>query len=149
MTETRTLEAFRAKFRVEELKVLENRSWTWSVRPGQPTLGAGILSLNRHAGKFSEVTPDELADLAELVSAVEGTIKVAFDHQIMNYLMLMMLDHHVHYHVIPRYESVRTFAGREWVDNGWPALPVIADSQHANEPDLLHHIQEKLRPGIV
>ena len=149
MTETRTLEAFRAKFRVEELKVLENRSWTWSVRPGQPTLGAGILSLNRHAGKFSAVTPDELADLAELVSAVEGTIKVAFDHQIMNYLMLMMLDHHVHYHVIPRYESVRTFAGREWVDNGWPALPVIADSQHANEPDLLHHIQEKLRPGIV
>jgi diadenosine tetraphosphate (Ap4A) HIT family hydrolase len=149
MTETRTLEEFRAKFRVEDLKVLENRSWTWSVRPGQPTLGAGILSLNRHAGKFSDVSAEEMTGLAEMAGAVEGTIKAAFDHNIMNYLMLMMVDHHVHYHVIPRYAGTRSFAGREWVDNGWPALPVIGDSQHTDDPGLLHHIQEKLKPGIV
>ena len=64
-------------------------------------------------------------------------------------LMLMMVDHHVHYHVIPRYASVRTFAGREWVDNGWPAVPVIADNQHQDDPGILHLIQEKLKPGIV
>ena len=149
MSETRTLNEFRNKFRVEDLKVLENHSWTWSVRPGQPTLGSGILSLNRHATKFSEVSEEEMKELTELVRAIEGTIKAAFDHQIMNYLMLMMVDHHVHYHVIPRYEGARTFAGREWVDNGWPALPVIADSQHADDPKLLHHIQEELRPVIV
>ena len=88
MTETRTFEEFRAKFRVEELNVLENRSWSWSVRPGQPTLGAGILSLNRHAGKFSDVTAEEMKGLAELVGALEGAVKTAFDHAIMNYLML-------------------------------------------------------------
>ncbi len=145
MTETRTLEEFRAKFRVEELKVLENRSWSWSIRPGQPTLGAGVLSLNRHAGKFSEVTTEEMQDLAEMVGVMEGAIKASFDHAIMNYLMLMMVDHHVHYHVIPRYDSTRIFAGRDWVDNGWPALPLIADSQHADDPGLLHEIQEKLK----
>ena len=144
MTETRTLEEFKAKFRVEELKVVANRSWTWSVRPGQPTLGAGILSLNRHAGKFSDVTAGEMQDLAELIGTLEGVIKLAFDHNIMNYLMLMMVDHHVHYHVIPRYEGTRSFAGREWVDNGWPALPVLGDSQHADDPGLLHLIREKL-----
>jgi len=144
MTETRTLEEFRAKFRVEDMKILENRSWTWSVRPGQPTLGAGILSLNRHAGKFSDVSAEEMKDLAEMIGTLEGTIKRAFDHAIMNYLMLMMVDHHVHYHVIPRYEGTRSFAGREWVDNGWPALPVLADSQHPNDPGLLYLIQEKL-----
>jgi diadenosine tetraphosphate (Ap4A) HIT family hydrolase len=149
MTETRTLEEFRAKFRVEELKIRENRSWSWSVRPGQPTLGAGILSLNRHAGKFSNVTAEEMEDLAELVGALEGAVKSAFDHAIMNYLMLMMVDHHVHYHVIPRYEGARTFAGREWVDNGWPALPVIADSQHQDDPGLLRLIQEKLKSDLV
>ena len=144
MTETRTLEEFRAKFRVEELKLLENRTWTWSVRPGQPTLGAGILSLNRYAGKFSDVTAEEMKDLADLVGTLEGAIQRAFNHNIMNYLMLMMVDHHVHYHVIPRYEGTRSFAGREWVDNGWPALPVLADSQHQDAPDVLHLIQEKL-----
>ena len=144
MTESRTLEEFRAKFRVEALKVLENRSWTWSVRPGQPTLGAGIVSLNRYAGKFSDVTKEEMQDLADLVGTLEGTIQQAFNHNIMNYLMLMMVDHHVHYHVIPRYQGTRSFAGSEWVDNGWPALPALADSQHQDDPDVLHLIQEKL-----
>jgi len=144
MTETRTLEEFRAKFRVEELKLLENRSWTWSVRPGQPTLGASILSLNRYAGTFSDVTADEMQDLADLVGTLEGAIQRAFNHNIMNYLMLMMVDHHVHYHVIPRYEGTRSFAAREWADNGWPALPVLGDSQHQDDPDVLHLIQQKL-----
>ena len=144
MTETRTLEEFKAKFRVEELKVLENHSWSWSVRPGQPTLGAGILSLNRYARKFSDVTGEEMKDLAKLVGTLEGAIKQAFDHNIMNYLMLMMVDHHVHYHVIPRYEGTRSFAGREWVDSGWPALPVLGDNQHPDDPGLLQLIQEEL-----
>lgn len=145
MTETRTLGEFQAKFRVEELKVIQNRSWTWSVRPAQPTLGSGILSLNRHAGTFAEVTADEMRDLAELVGALEEAIKTAFNHQIMNYLMLMMVDHHVHYHVIPRYEGERTFAGRKWADNGWPALPIVADSQHPDNPGLLHLIRDTLQ----
>jgi diadenosine tetraphosphate (Ap4A) HIT family hydrolase len=147
MTETHTLKAFRAKFRVDELKVLENPSWTWSVRPGQATLGAGILSLNRHAATFSEVTEDEMIGLAGLVATLESAVRTAFDHRIMNYLMLMMVDHHVHYHVIPRYEGTRQFGGREWVDNGWPALPVLADNQHADEPGLLKKIQEALKSG--
>jgi diadenosine tetraphosphate (Ap4A) HIT family hydrolase len=148
MTKTRTLAEFRAKFRVDELKVLDNRSWTWSVRPGQPTLGAGILSLNRFAPKFADVTGEEMRDLAELAGALEGAIDSAFGHNIMNYLMLMMVDHHVHYHVIPRYEARQAFAGREWVDNGWPALPVLGDSQHADNPELLQTIREKLKSTV-
>lgn len=144
MTEKETFNEFRAKFRVEELKVLENNSWSWSVRPGQPTLGAGILSLNRYALQFSEVTPAEMKDLASIVGTLERTIKAAFNHDIMNYLMLMMVDHHVHYHVIPRYDGSRAFAGLEWVDNGWPALPVLGDNQHPDEPELLQNLQNKL-----
>ena len=148
MSTTRTMEEFRAKFRVEELKVMENSSWTWSVRPGQPTLGAGILSLNRYALKLSDVTGEEMKDLADLIRAMEATIQAAFGYNIMNYLMLMMVDHHVHYHVIPRYEETRSFAGTEWVDNGWPALPLIGDSQHADDPGLLHVIQDRLKSKL-
>jgi diadenosine tetraphosphate (Ap4A) HIT family hydrolase len=145
MTVTRTLDEFRIKFRVVELMVLENRSWTWSVRPAQPTLGAGVLSLNRYALKLSDVTQEEFSDLAEMIPLVEKRVSTAFNHNIMNYLMLMMVDHHVHYHVIPRYDADRTFSDRQWVDNGWPALPVLADAQHADEPGLLGEIQEKLK----
>ena len=148
MSTTTTIEEFRAKFRVEDLKVMENSSWTWSVRPGQPSLGAGILSLNRYALKLSDVTGEEMKDLADLVRVLEATIQAAFGYNIMNYLMLMMVDHHVHYHVIPRYEETRSFADKEWVDNGWPALPVIGDSQHADDPGLLYVIQDRLNSKL-
>lgn len=34
---------FRAKFRVNELLVVRNEAWPWSVRPGQVTLGRGFF----------------------------------------------------------------------------------------------------------
>ena len=144
MSETNTLCEFRTKFRVEELKVVDTGAWTWSVRPAQPTLGSGIISLNRYALHLSDVTADEMSELAGLIKLVENSIKGTFNHNIMNYLMLMMVDHHVHYHVIPRYDGKRNFAGLEWVDNGWPALPVMPDSQHKDQDGVLAVIQKEL-----
>ncbi len=144
MSETKTLEEFTSKFQIENLKILSTKYWTWSVRPSQPTLGSGIISLNRYALHLSEVTKEEMADLGELVLKLENTIKSAFNYDIMNYLMLMMVDHHVHYHVIPRYNGTRKFADLEWVDNGWPVLPVLADNQHQGQSDLLLKIKNAL-----
>ena len=139
------LDEFRAKFRVEELLIAETPSWTWSVRPAQPTLGAGIIALKRHALRLSEVTAAEMADLAGLVSRLESSLSRCFGHQVMNYLMLMMVDHHVHYHALPRYDGAREFAGRRWVDNGWPGLPAFGDAQHADSPETLLEIRRALQ----
>lgn len=145
MSETNNLEEFRAKFKVKELLVLETKSWSWSVRPDQPTLGSSILSLNRHALHLSDVSQPEMSELTDIISAIEGKINSTFNHNIMNYLMLMMVDHHVHYHVIPRYDGVREFAGLQWLDNGWPALPVMGDSQHKKRDDVLISIMFALK----
>jgi len=144
MNETNTLQQFRVKFRVDELLVQDSGSWSWSVRPAQPTLGAGVLSLNRYALHLSDVSPSEMAELADLVRTLERALKSAFDYNIMNYLMLMMVDHQVHYHVIPRYDGVRQFAGLEWVDNGWPALPALGDNQHQAQHEALFAIRDAL-----
>jgi diadenosine tetraphosphate (Ap4A) HIT family hydrolase len=145
MPDPKMLSDFRSKFLVDAILIEKTDSWSWSVRPNQPTLGAGILSLNRHALHFSDVTPQEMAELAELIKTLENAVKSAFNHNIMNYLMLMMVDHHVHFHVIPRYDGVRQFAGLEWIDNGWPALPVMGDSQHKNQEGVLTQIQDALK----
>jgi len=144
LSQTDSLEKFQAKFRVAELLVLDSGAWSWSVRPGQPTLGAGVLSLNRPALQLSDVSASEMAELAGLIRTLEQTMKAAFDYNIMNYLMLMMVDHHVHYHVIARYDGVRQFAGLEWLDNGWPGLPVLGDNQHGGDPGILASIQQAL-----
>ena len=139
------LQDFYTKFRVTELLILESRHWTWSVRPAQPTLGAGVLALRRHALRLAEVTAEEMGDLATMVQQVEARLARCFRHQIMNYLALMMVDHHVHFHALPRYDGPRHFAGRVWVDTGWPAFPAFGDAQHADSPDVLLAIQNTLR----
>ena len=40
-----------------------------------------------------------------------------------NYLMLMMVDRDVHFHVIPRYDGERQDQGAIFVDAGWPGPP--------------------------
>jgi diadenosine tetraphosphate (Ap4A) HIT family hydrolase len=144
MDHATTLNEFRSKFRVDELLVVSTDAWSWSVRPHQPTLGAGVLSLNRHALHLSDVTSQEMAELATLVAILEKAVKSAFGYDIMNYLMLMMVDRHVHYHVIPRYKEMKQFAGVDWVDNGWPTFPALRDDQHANVEGVLAEIRAAL-----
>jgi diadenosine tetraphosphate (Ap4A) HIT family hydrolase len=139
------LQEFYAKFRVTELLILETESWTWSVRPAQPTLGAGIIALKRYALRMGEVTAEEMADLAEVVRRAEWRLARCFRPQIMNYLALMMVDHHVHFHALPRYEGPRDFAGRRWADAGWPALPAFGDAQHADSAEALVAIRRALQ----
>uniref|UniRef100_UPI00215A20A4 hypothetical protein n=1 Tax=Escherichia coli TaxID=562 RepID=UPI00215A20A4 len=46
----------------------------------------------------------------------------------LNYLMLMMVDPHVHFHVIPLYEGARDWRGHSFVDAGWPKLPDLSSA---------------------
>jgi len=39
-----------------------------------------------------------------------------------------MVDPHVHFHVIPRYEGVRGECGIEIEDAGWPKLPALGEA---------------------
>ena len=78
---------------------------------------------------------------------IEKTLKQTFNYDIMNYLMLMMLDKQVHYHVIPRYERTINFAGKSWKDSGWPGVPNLA----GNELDIqeLHEIQNVIKENLI
>lgn len=119
------LSEFQEKFKVVEYKIYESKYWIWSLRPHQATLGSGILSLKRECIVFSELNPEEYADLNDIIKVIEPTIKKAFSYDALNYLMLMMFDKHVHYHVIPRYEKKILFNEKEWTDDSWPAVPAL------------------------
>lgn len=140
-----TFEEFRSKFRVDELIIHRTDFWTWSVRPIHPTLGAGILSLNRLCPSFAELTQEEYADLGGIVPFLDGRLQAAFAPQKMNYLMLMMVDHHVHFHVIPRYAEPQQFGGFEWVDSGWPSHPSLGDNEDRSADTVLIKIRDVLK----
>src|SRR5207253_7578590 len=114
---------FASKFNLAGLTVERYRFWTWSVRPVQCTLGASVLSLNRPCPAWGEVTAEENAGLAEVVAALERRLHARFGYEKINYLMLMMVDPQVHFHVIPRYSARMEMFGEDWHDTAWPKPP--------------------------
>jgi diadenosine tetraphosphate (Ap4A) HIT family hydrolase len=99
--------------------------WTVLVRPKQPTLGSLVLVCREEAKAFSELSPEAFADLGEAVAGIERVLKAHVDYQRINYLMLMMVDPDVHFHVIPRYDGERRFGQAAFRDAGWPGPPAL------------------------
>jgi len=95
---------------------------------------------------MSELTPEEGADLINITKMIEATLKKAFGAEKMNYIMLMMVDFHIHYHVIPRYSKDLTFGDRIFKDLGWPKPPVL-DAEPL-DLEILRSIKDHLKSLI-
>lgn len=103
--------------------VREFDHWVVLARPAQPTLGSLVLAAKSDATAFSDLPGEAHAELKQVTTAIEQALGEAVSYEKLNYLMLMMVDPHVHFHVIPRYEGSREWNGREFVDVGWPKVP--------------------------
>jgi len=110
--------------------VAEYGHWVVLLRDRQATLGALVLACREPATAFSRVTEDGFAEFARVIRDVETGLGRAFAYDRINYLMLMMVDPHVHFHAIPRYAGTREFEGLQFRDPGWPRAP---DLGHAHE----------------
>lgn len=108
--------------------VAEYDHWIVLLRPAQPTLGSLVLAAKSDATAFADLEPAAYAELANVSRDIETALRAAVDHTKLNYLMLMMVDPHVHSHVIPRYEGSRSFEGRAFPDAGWPKLPALGEA---------------------
>lgn len=108
--------------------VADYAHWVVLLRPDQPTLGSLVLAAKSDAEAFSDLPAAAFAELATVTAAIEGALKRAVGYARINYLMLMMVDPHVHFHVIPRYEGERSAAGIVVPDKGWPKTPALGEA---------------------
>lgn len=109
-------------------KIAETDHWLILLRPKQPTFGSLVLVCKEAVQAFSEVSPAAFADLQVAVAGIERLLKDQVDYEKINYLMLMMVDKDVHFHVLPRYAGVREHEGQTFADAGWPAAPALGSA---------------------
>lgn len=126
------LNATMRKFGAPDSRIWRYEYWSVLLRNPQLTLGSLVLAAHGPATAWKQVDPQGFAELHGVVSELEAALKGAFQCEKLNYLMLMMVDPHVHFHVIPRYSGPREFAGQTFTDAGWPGPP---DLGRANETD--------------
>jgi len=111
------------KFGYPATLIAESDHWVVLLRPAQPTLGSLVLATKSDATAFGDLPGEAHAELKPVTQAIERMLGRFVDYAKLNYLMLMMVDPHVHFHVIPRYEGERTWSGHVFTDAGWPKPP--------------------------
>ena len=111
------------KFGYPQSLVKDHHHWCVLLRPQQVTLGSLVLAAKSDATAFSDLPPTAFAELAIVITEIEQSLKRFTPYDKINYLMLMMVDPHVHMHVLPRYAAHQVFDGVEFEDSGWPGLP--------------------------
>ncbi|MCR0981087.1 HIT family protein [Roseomonas populi] len=133
------------KFGYPATLIGETGHWSVLLRPQQVTLGALVLVLREEVGAFGAASPAAFADLHAAVSRIEPILRDFVGYEKINYLMLMMVDPDVHFHVIPRYEGKRTHLGQDFPDAGWPGPPALGQAVEPEEPvrqDLLRRLRD-------
>lgn len=111
------------KFGYPDTVIEDGPRWTVLLRPAQVTLGSVVLVCKEPVEAFSKLSLQAFADLREITGRMERSLQRAFAFDKINYLMLMMVDPDVHFHVIPRYAQERCFAGAVFRDRSWPGPP--------------------------
>ena len=111
------------KFGYPGTLVAEYPAWFVLLRPQQVTAGALVLAHRGDAMAFSALPTAAYAGLQQAIGDIERNLKSLVRYERINYLMLMMVDPHVHFHVLPRYSGSRTLGGLDVMDHGWPRAP--------------------------
>jgi diadenosine tetraphosphate (Ap4A) HIT family hydrolase len=132
------------KFGYPETLLAEYEHWVVLLRPKQVTAGSMVLACKGEARALGEVPPDAWAELARVAADLESAAREVVAHDRVNYLALMMVDPHVHFHVLPRYEGHRELGGAVFEDSAWPGPPDLRVTVEL-EPAALGEIGRQLR----
>ncbi|MEO6582601.1 MAG: HIT family protein [Sphingomicrobium sp.] len=132
------------KFGYPATLVREFAHWLVLVRPGQVTLGSLVLAAKSDATAFGDLTQEAFSELAGVIAAIETGLKALCGYERINYLMLMMVDPHVHCHVIPRYSGSRDWGGVVLTDHGWPGPPDLKSAADLS-PSQINALRDELQ----
>ena len=111
------------KFGYPATLVREYAHWVLLVRPAQVTAGSLILAAKSDATAYGALPPAAFTEQCAIIAELEQKLRETVKMDKINYLMLMMVDAHVHFHIFPRYRGERSFAGLMLTDHGWPGPP--------------------------
>ena len=127
----------------EQNLIKEYKHWKLLVRNKHVKVGSCVAITKRHMSSLSEITDEELAEYAEVVRDVEVALKKSFQYDVIHHMMLMFVDKHTHFHIIPRYKMPRNFAGKEWIDD-WNSDPLVQKTEPVPQ-EILDQVRDEIK----
>jgi len=135
-------------FGYPETLIADLDHWVILLRPKQVTLGSLVLAAADPATTFASLAPETHAALGGAIKQAEALLRDELRCDKVNYLMLMMVDPHVHFHVLPRYGQAPSFGGRGHPDMAWPGPPVLSNNLELPAAEFTQ-LRDRLRKAVV
>jgi len=102
----------------KERRIYEGKNWEIYLHENQCYLGRTYLWAKRDDDvDFLEMTFEERDEFFLLGRAMKSALGVVFQPDRINYAALSNASPHLHVHIIPRYDSTRTFSGQSFHDH--------------------------------
>ena len=130
-----------ARFGHPATLVREYEHWVVLLRPAQVTAGSLVLAARSEATAYGALSRDAFIEQGMAIAEIEATLARAVAFERINYLMLMMVDPNVHFHVFPRYSGSRSFAGIDIADQGWPGPPDLKSAVTLDEAAIARGVE--------
>lgn len=132
------------KFGYPDTLIKEYSNWVLLLRKEQVTLGSLVLICKDKATQLSDISKESFEEFPIIIKEIEVHLSKLFSYDKINYLMLMMVDPDVHYHIIPRYSSNKDINGTIFKDYGWPGIPDIRKT-NILEKDFFNGLNNHIR----
>jgi len=102
--------------RLERGLIAEDDHWAMALNDNQASLGRVFFALKRHETDITRLTQEERDALWRFVARAKQALTALFTPDHYNYMFLMNIDPHVHFHIFPRYAESRRFSGHTFTD---------------------------------
>ncbi len=123
------------RFGYPDTLIQEYDHWVVLLREQQITLGSVVMCAKSQATEFSALPEAAYSEMGSVVGDIERVLARAIEYEKINYLMLMMVDPNVHFHVFPRYSGSKTVGDLTIEDHGWPAAPQLGNTRDLDPPE--------------
>ena len=130
------------KFGYPATLVREFDQWVVLLRPAQVTLGALVLAAKSDATAFADLPAGAFMELHSAIGAIERGLAAFRPFERINYLMLMMVDREVHFHVLPRYSQTQPWDDVDFPDIGWPGPPQLGAAPALSDAKIRQLVSE-------
>ena len=129
------------KFGYSENLIKEYDYWVVLYRPKQVTIGSLVLICKEDKFNLGDLSKSAYVEFKLVIQRVEKFLYKKLGANKINYIALMMIDPHVHFHIIPRYSCEITINEKYYNDIYWPEPPNVLDEIDINESEKLFLIK--------
>lgn len=140
-----------SKMDYDQLKIKSYKHWDLYLHENQCYLGRVFVLLRDDTGveDFLSITGEVQKEFFSIGRDVKAALKTLFQPDKMNYAALSNTSAKIHVHIVPRYQSARTFAGMVFHDQRWGKNYAPYDRTFVLEEPMLFAIRDTLEEQLL